>query len=155
MYRRLSIVFAAAFLFACTACASASAAPQRASLPDIEDEVMCTTCEVPLNLAFSPQAERERSFIRREIAQGKTKGQIKDALVSEFGDEVLATPRDQGFDLAAYLVPAIGVVIAASALGFGILRWRRRAAAAAPDPAPPLSPTDSARLEQDLSRYDL
>lgn len=155
MHRRLPISFAAALLLAGTICVSASAASQRASLPDIEDEVMCPTCGVPLNQSFSPQAERERSFIRQEIARGKTKEQIKQALVSEFGEDVLATPRDEGFDLTAYLVPAVGFAIAAGALGFGIVRWRRRAASAPPDPKPPLSPADSARLEQDLSRYDL
>ena len=74
------------------AAVAASGATPRASLPDIEDEVMCPTCGTALNLANSPQAERERVFIRRQIDQGKTKAQIKDALVSEFGSEVLALP---------------------------------------------------------------
>jgi cytochrome c-type biogenesis protein CcmH len=129
-----------------------SAAP-RASLPDIEDEVMCPTCGVPLAHAFSPQAERERNFIRREIARGRTKQQIKDALVSEFGEDVLATPRDEGFDLAAYIVPAIVLGVAGVALLLAIVRWRRKP----PDPSPTggaLSSADSARLERDLSRYD-
>src|SRR5207244_3435654 len=92
--------------------------PQRASLPDIEDEVMCPTCGVPLNLSFSPQAERERSFIRQQIAQGKTKDQVKQALVSEFGRDVLATPRHSGFGLTAYLVPVLAFAIAALVPGY-------------------------------------
>ena len=57
--------------------------------------------------AFSPQAERERDFIRAQIAQGRTKEQIKRALVSEFGPERArpAGPGDSGFNWAAYLVP--------------------------------------------------
>ena len=138
------------------AAAVALGAQPRASLPDIEDEVMCPTCGVPLNLAFSPQAERERRFIRAEIAGGKTKQQIKQALVNEFGREVLATPRGSGFDLAAYLVPAAAVLLAALSVGLGLARWRRRTATASDgDTAPDLSPADSARLERDLSRYDL
>jgi cytochrome c-type biogenesis protein CcmH len=134
----------------------ALAAEPRASLPDIEDEVMCPTCGTPLNLAFSPQAERERRFIRQQIAEGKTKQQIKDALVGEFGRSVLALPRGRGFDLAAYLVPAVAVAIAAGALGLGLLRWRRRSAWGDGDAGDvDLSPADSARLESDLSRYDL
>ena len=46
---------------------------------------MCPTCGVPLSLAFSPQAEREREFIRDQIEAGRNKDQIKDALVAEFG----------------------------------------------------------------------
>jgi cytochrome c-type biogenesis protein CcmH/NrfF len=142
-------------LGACFLAASpAGAAEPRASLPDIEDEVMCPTCGTVLAHAFSPQAERQRIFIRTQIEQGKTKQQIKDALVAEFGEDVLATPRDEGFDLIAYIVPIGAVVIAAIAIALGLLRWRRRAQIAGEPPAPSLSQADSARLERDLSRFD-
>ena len=154
MQRRFSIALAAVLLLAGTVAGGAPAAEPRASLPDIEDEVMCPTCGTALNLANSPQAERERVFIRRQIEQGRTKAQIKDALVAEFGSEVLALPDDEGFDLTAYLVPAAAVLIAAIALGFGLVRWRRTPDSR-PGPGPELSAADSARLEQDLSRYDL
>jgi cytochrome c-type biogenesis protein CcmH len=135
--------------------ASGHAAPQpRASLPDIEDEVMCPTCGVPLINAFSPQAEKERRFIRREIALGKTKAEIKDALVAQFGRTVLAMPRGHGFDLTAYLVPAVAIALAAAGLAGGLVKWRRRGAAAA-SPEADLSPADTSRLEQELSRHDL
>src|SRR3954470_21994931 len=98
--------------------------PARASLPDIEDEVMCPICGTLLQLSFSPQAERERDFIRRLIARGETKAQIKDALVDQYGQDVLATPSDSGFDLTAWIVPGIGLVALASLLGFAW--WRRR-----------------------------
>jgi cytochrome c-type biogenesis protein CcmH len=129
-----------------------SAAP-RASLPDIEDEVMCPTCGVPLSHAFSPQAERQRMFIRREIARGRSKEQIKQALVSEFGEDVLASPRDEGFDLAAYIVPALVIGLAGAALLLALFRWRRSPEEEDAARAP-LSPADSARLERDLSRYE-
>jgi cytochrome c-type biogenesis protein CcmH len=136
----------------------AFAAPQRASLPDIEDEVMCPTCGVPLALAFSPQAERERQFIRDQIDQGRTKEQIKNALVAEFGAEVLALPDtgDSSFNWAAYLVPVAVVLIAAVAIAIALRRWRTRSLPAHDGPSPAdLSPAEQARLEQDLTRYDL
>jgi hypothetical protein len=40
--------------------AAALAAQPRTTLNDIEDEVMCVVCGVPLNIAESPQADRER-----------------------------------------------------------------------------------------------
>jgi cytochrome c-type biogenesis protein CcmH len=136
--------------------ASATAAtPERASLPDIEDEVMCPTCGVPLNQAFSPQAERERQFIRGQIAAGRTKEQIKQALVDEFGESVLATPRDEGFELAAYIVPAAAVALAAGGIAFGLVRWRRRARPVEELPEAPVSSAEAARLERDLSRHEL
>jgi cytochrome c-type biogenesis protein CcmH/NrfF len=136
------------------AVSGAAAAEPRASLPDIEDEVMCPTCGTVLAHAFSPQAERERVFIRTQIEQGRTKQQIKDALVAEFGEDVLATPRDSGFDLTAYVVPIVAFVVAAIAIAMGLLKWRRRTIELPDAPAPSLSAADSARLERDLSKYE-
>jgi cytochrome c-type biogenesis protein CcmH len=143
-----------------TAMALAGAAPAaaatRASLPDIEDEVMCPICGTLLELSESPQAEREKVFIRKRIAAGQTKAQIKDALVAEYGQEVLALPAGSGFDLSAYLVPIAGFVFAAGALLAAVLRWRRRGRAAAEAPAEPApSGEEAERLDADLARYDL
>jgi cytochrome c-type biogenesis protein CcmH len=134
----------------------ALAAEPRASLTDIEDEVMCPICGTPLNLAAAPQAERERAFIRRLIARGQSKDEIKDALVREYGPEVLATPESEGFDLAAWAVPAAGIMLAGIALAIGVRRWRRRPAM--PETAADekgIDPEDSERLRSDLARYDL
>jgi cytochrome c-type biogenesis protein CcmH len=141
-------------VIALASCTGAGAAEPRASLPDIEDEVMCPTCGTVLAHAFSPQAERQRLFIRSQIEQGKTKQQIKDALVAEFGEDVLATPRDEGFDLIAYIVPIGAVVIAAIGIALGLLRWRRQAQVSGEPATPSLSEADSARLERDLSRFE-
>ena len=40
------------------------APPPRTSLPAIERQVMCVTCKIPLNVAQSPQADRERAYIQ-------------------------------------------------------------------------------------------
>jgi cytochrome c-type biogenesis protein CcmH len=135
----------------------ATAAEPRASFNDIEDEVMCDTCNVPLNIAESPRADQERREIRALIARGLTKDQIKAELKARYGPAVLALPDDNGFSLAVYLVPI--AVVAGLLLTVLLLlpRWRarRRDAAPAVAGAAELSPADSRRLEQDLARYDL
>jgi cytochrome c-type biogenesis protein CcmH len=155
MEKHLAALLAVCALFAVPAFAGAAA--PRASLPDIEDEVMCPTCGVALNQAFSPQAERERDFIRAEIAKGRTKEQIKQELASEFGPRVLATPQtdDSSFNWAAYLVPIAAIAAAAVALVAGLRRWRAQPAAAGEEEPAELSPAEAARLEQDISRYDV
>jgi cytochrome c-type biogenesis protein CcmH len=55
------------------------------------------------------------------IAEGLDKEQIKDALVAEYGPEVLAIPETEGFDLAAWLVPGAAIVVAAVAIFVGSL----------------------------------
>lgn len=139
--------------------AGAQSVEPQTSLPDIEDEVMCTICGTLLEFSEAPQAERERALIRRLIDEGRTKGQIEDALVAEYGDEVLATPGDNGFDLAAWLVPGAAIVIASVAIFFALRRWRREGGGgddgSAEPPGEALSEEESQRLDADLARYEL
>jgi cytochrome c-type biogenesis protein CcmH len=130
----------------------------KTNLPDVEDEVMCPVCGTALNLSSSPQADRERVFIRKQIAAGKTKSEIEDALVEQYGTAVLAEPPKSGFDLTAWLVPGAAIVLAAIAIAFGLVRWRRAGGSGGPPPGdggPPLDPSDTERLDADLARYDL
>lgn len=139
-----------------TASAPASAATPQTSVSEISSEVMCPVCGTLLELAEAPQAQRQKAFIARLVAEGKSKERIKDALVAEYGEEVLAVPRGSGFDLSAYVVPIVAFLIAAVALALGVLRWRRDGGP--PDgerPAAGPSPEDSERLDADLARYDL
>jgi cytochrome c-type biogenesis protein CcmH len=153
-----------ALLAATTGAALAVAATcPKTSLADVEDEVMCPVCGVPLGLATeAPQANRERAFIQREVESCKSKQEIKDALVAQFGERVLALPPDKGFNLVAYLVPAAVVLGGIAAITTIALHRRRRSdgAAAAGNGAaattrPALGSEDAARLEADLERYDL
>lgn len=148
-----STLLIAAFL----APAADAAQPQRASLPDVEDEVMCPICGTLLELSDSPQARREKAFIAEMIAAGKSKAEIKDALVDEYGSEVLAEPEGSGFELSAYLVPAIAFLAAVVALAVGVARWRRRGGdgGGAPTAGDGPAAEDSARLDADIARYDL
>jgi cytochrome c-type biogenesis protein CcmH len=137
--------------------APAPAATPRTSLTEISSEVMCPVCGTLLELAESPQAQREKVFVQRLVVAGRTKAEIKDALVAEYGEEVLALPQGSGFDLSAYLVPIVAFAIALVALAVGVAKWRR--AGGPPDggggaPAGP-SREDGERLDADLARYDL
>jgi cytochrome c-type biogenesis protein CcmH/NrfF len=141
------------------ASAGASAAPvPQTTVNDIEDEVMCPICGTLLELADSPQARREKIFVAKLVAAGKSKAEVKDALVTQYGSAVLAQPEASGFDLSAYLVPILAFLLAAVAVAFSVLRWRRSGRAG--DPADDVEADaprgeDAERLEADLSRYDL
>jgi cytochrome c-type biogenesis protein CcmH len=127
-----------------------------ASFADVEDEVMCVSCNVALNVAESPQADAERRYIRDLIAKGYDKQQVKAALVRQYGDNVLALPKSKGFNWVAYLVP-IGLIAAlAVALAFGLRRWRRRSeeGPARGPILPELSDVDAARLDAELAAFD-
>jgi cytochrome c-type biogenesis protein CcmH len=152
----------AASLAAGSPSAAAAAAPARASLPAIEREVMCVTCKIPLELAQSPQADRERAFVAELIDRGYGEPRIKRELVAQYGPSVLALPSAHGFDVAVYVVPLAALIAVLALLAVLVPRWRRagarapgRAARGASAPAPrPLGPEDAARLSADMSRFD-
>ncbi|MGZ5348276.1 MAG: cytochrome c-type biogenesis protein [Solirubrobacterales bacterium] len=148
--RRIASGLAAAIAAVVLLAPAASA--QEASLTDIEDEVMCPICGTLLELSEAPQAERQRDLIRRLIAQGRSKEEIKEALVAEYGEEVLATPESSGFDLAAWVIPIAGLAAALAALGIWL---RRRGGASAEEAPPPLDAADAERLERDISSRDI
>ena len=103
---RRALHLAAVVVLALAVATPAQAATPRTTLGDVESEVMCPVCGTPLNVAESPQANRERAYIRQLIAQGKTKAQIKQALVAQFGGQVLALPKsDEGVNWAVYVIP--------------------------------------------------
>ncbi len=135
----------------------ALAATPQTSVNDVEGEVMCPICGTLLELAESPQAQRERVLVKRLIAEGKSKAEVKDALVAQYGPAVLALPEGSGFDLSAYLVPVIAFIVAVLALALGVLRWRRAAKPPGPGGTTANGPQgeDAERLETDLARYDL
>jgi cytochrome c-type biogenesis protein CcmH len=138
------------------AAAAATAPAPRTSLPVIERQVMCVTCKIPLDVAQSPQADRERAFIQGLIDEGQTEGQIKRELVGQYGPTVLGLPATHGFDLAAYLVPLVAVLALLTLLLLLLPRWRRRARAQAGGDSShaELDPINAARLDQDLARFD-
>jgi cytochrome c-type biogenesis protein CcmH len=146
-------------LLALTPAAALGAEP-RASFNDIEDEVMCDTCNVPLNIAESDRADQERTAIRRLIARGLTKQQILAELKSTYGPGILAKPQDSGFSLAVWWVPVAVVACLVALLATLLARWRRRGRDRGDDDgprarAPALSAADERRLEEDLARYDV
>jgi len=142
--------------------AAALAATPKVDLVDVEDEVMCVECGIPLNTAEGAQPDSQRALIRDLIAEGRTKAQIKQQLVAEYGEDVLALPETEGVGVTAYAIPLVLGAIVVGSLVLLVPRWRRRPAASMAtgepeglaDDAPALSDADRARLDEDLARYD-
>ena len=136
--------------------ATATAQERRVDPLDVEDEVMCVSCNVPLFIAESVQADRQRALIRRYADEGLTKDQIKARLVDEYGEDVLAMPEsDDGIGLTALLVPIIVVLALIAAAAYALPRWRTRTRTSPFAAAgPPVSDAELHRLDDDLRRFD-
>jgi cytochrome c-type biogenesis protein CcmH len=137
--------------------ALALAVPAAAALPkqaDLEAEVVCPTCKVTLDQSSSPIATRMKAYIRARIAAGDSAAEIKQKLVAQFGQGVLAEPPKRGFDLLAWALPL--AVLAAGAVAVGLLAWtwsRRRTPEDDGDEEP-LDPELERRVDEELARYE-
>jgi cytochrome c-type biogenesis protein CcmH len=150
-------VIARALLAALVALAlvpAAATAAAAVSLPDIEDEVMCTQCGTPLNISDAPVADRQRELIQTLIDQGRSKQEIKAALEAEYGPRVLAVPSQGGFDEAAWLVPLVIGLLGLGGVAYAARRWRRQRSEAPAVTGPPLDPGDARRLDAELAAFD-
>ena len=139
-------------LFALVLVPAARASERHPSLAELEGEVMCPVCETTLDQSSSPAAQQIKRVIANRIAAGDTKTQIKDRLVAEYGDAILAAPPREGFGLVAWWLPVAGILLAAVVVGLGARRWAR-----AREPAlvgPPLDPALERRIDDELQRFD-
>jgi cytochrome c-type biogenesis protein CcmH len=149
-----------AAVVALAAAGAAWASEERPTLRELEQELWCPTCNAPLALSSAPVADRIRAFVRQRIAAGDTKSEIKAKLVDSFGEDVLAAPPREGFNLLAWVLPLAGGLAAAAALGVAARRWSRGRSGEEPPLAVsangrgPLDPDVERRLDEELARFD-
>ena len=150
--RRLVAVLGLALVVVGTAAAS----EQRPTLAELEDELVCPTCKTTLAMSNAPVAERMRAFIRQRIAAGDTKSEIKDKLVAQFGESVLAAPPARGFNLLAWLVPIAGGLAAVALVALLALRWSRSRSGPgeSAETRRPLDPALERRVDEELARFE-
>ena len=159
--RRIVALLLLGALLGPAAPALASGCP-KTSLSGAEQQLMCVSCGVPLEIADSPQADGERRLIVQLVAQCDTLAQVKQEMVAQYGTSVLALPPARGTNLAIYIVPIVAAIAALGGVGWLARRWRRdaRDATAAPGEgdelteAASVSTVDAHRLDEELARFD-
>jgi cytochrome c-type biogenesis protein CcmH len=133
----------------------ALASERHPTVPEIEGEVMCVSCNEPLDMSTGPLADRERALIRSWIAQGFTKSEIEQRLVDQFGRSVLLSPPTSGFNAIAWVLPIAGGIAAALLVAWGAWRWSRGRQGGPPDDPPGrIDPELDRRLDEELARLD-
>jgi cytochrome c-type biogenesis protein CcmH len=134
----------------------AAACEPQASQAYLETRLVCITCHTTLDESDSPFAVEMKTEIARQIKACRSNSQIIDSMVAEFGSSVLSTPQTHGFDLIAWVLPLGGILLGATALGFGARRWREVRATASEDRAQSaaLTPEDERRVDEELTRFD-
>lgn len=139
--------------------APAAACTPKTSLASLENQVMCPVCQgETIAQSDSEAAAQVKRFIQRRVRQCASAAEIKRELAAQYGPQILAAPPRHGFGWLAWLLPAIGLIVAAGAMAVLARRWSR------PRPEPPqrasalngkpLDPEVERRLDEELARFD-
>lgn len=151
--RRLAVL---TLIVATAIAVPAQGATAKTSYLSVVDDVMCVVCHEPLGVSQSPEAFQERQYIRQLIAQGKTRKEIEDDMVQQYGPAVLARPPANGVNLLVYIIPPVVLIVGIVVLAVFLPRWRRRAREAggsSTEARATLTDADAKRLNEDLGRY--
>jgi cytochrome c-type biogenesis protein CcmH len=147
--RRLFGALAVCCALALLSPAVASACAGGWQVQDLQSQLMCPTCHVPLDQSQSTEADRIRAFIDGRCKAGWSEQRVKSTLISQFGEAILAAPPFSGFDALAWVVPGALLIVGVSICGALALSWTRRRPGSAPGAASKtLAPEPDEALEQ-------
>ena len=71
------------------------------------------------------KADRVRAEVQARLDSGQTPAQIVSAYVDEYGEQILAAPTTQGFNLVGWIAPFAALLLAAAFLVLVLRRWAR------------------------------
>jgi cytochrome c-type biogenesis protein CcmH/NrfF len=136
------------------------ASERHPTLNELENEVMCPVCSTTLAQSDSAAAKQIERVIQAHIDAGWSKSRIKDSLVEQYGEAILASPPAHGFNLLAWVLPLAGIGLAAALLGAAAWQWTRDRPEDPPPPLRsangrgPLEPELEKRLDEELARFE-
>jgi cytochrome c-type biogenesis protein CcmH len=98
-----------------------------------------------------PSQAEMRAMAAKEIAAGKDETTILQDFVLRYGVKVLASPPTQGFNIAVWILPGIGLLTGLGLVVFIVRRWRMPSPETAP-PSAPVDPKVLAAIEEEMKK---
>ena len=119
---------------------------------------LCGTCpRRPLDECECGWADQKRARIAEALEAGQDREAIIAGFVAEFGQEAYVTPPASGFNLSAWIMPIMVLLLGAVVLGAVLRNWSRQRAAPAVGRVPETEAGDPyrQRLEKELREREL
>ncbi len=93
---------------------------------EINRTVMCPVCPgESIDQSQHPLAVQMRAIVDDKLGEGWRESQIQQFFVDRYGSSVLLDPPTDGLNVLIWVVPPVGVALAAIALYFVLRRMRR------------------------------
>jgi len=124
---------------------------------EIDGKLTAPCCwSQPVAQHYSQAADEIRRGVREMLAAGKSEREILDHYVSIHGERILASPRARGFNLLAWLMPAVFFLAGVVLLALILRNWVRRNVVRAPPGATETRVDDrySVRIDRELKDLD-
>ncbi len=163
-----SIRIRLSLLMLCVPAAAFTAMPDpqnEALVREIEDNLIAPCCwSAPVSQHFSEVSDQIRAEIREMVAAGKSREEIMDHYVAQYGERILATPRPSGFNILVYILPWVALITGACFLVVVLKKLRSSGPAddslESPHPKPPQTPAQTmdaryeAVIEQEMKELE-
>ena len=93
----------------------------------VGEQLKCPVCQNESVADSSASiAEQMRLVIRQQLQEGQSEQQVLRYFAAHYGNQILLTPPPQGFNLLAWLMPVVMLLIGLGLLTFVIRDWRRQ-----------------------------
>ncbi|HEX4819760.1 MAG TPA: cytochrome c-type biogenesis protein CcmH [Acidimicrobiales bacterium] len=92
----------------------------------LEQQIKCPVCRGQSVAESDSEASKAiRTDIQRRISDGESDSEIRNFYAKTLGPDIILRPPSSGFAGLVWVLPVAGFVIAAAAIGFAFVRWRR------------------------------
>lgn len=121
----------------------------------IAKQLYCPVCEdVPLDSCPTLACIQWRELIRDLLAEGWSEAEIKNYLIDEYGDMVVAVPPPRGFNWLFYVIPPVAILTGSLIFIQSLKAWKSTRPLPENDQHPPEPPADEyvARMEEELRK---
>ena len=141
--------------------------PQRALMIEAEEGLVCQCgCGLTVhacNHLNCPSGIPMKEEIAKRVAEGQTIGEILAYFRTKYGEKVLSAPTLEGFNLVAWIMPGVFVLLGLVLVGVVVRRWSHagaghgeETAAAVSQARSPDAPADPYRdrLTREIEEFD-
>ncbi|MCE2405273.1 MAG: cytochrome c-type biogenesis protein CcmH [Dehalococcoidia bacterium] len=105
-------LFAAALAAVLAACGSDAPVSLEEQAQSIDRTLICPVCPgETIDQAQVELARQMRTVVREKLAEGMTRDEVLRFFVERYGESVLAAPPKEGFNLIAWIVPIVAVLV--------------------------------------------
>jgi cytochrome c-type biogenesis protein CcmH len=104
---------------------------------EIEDNLIAPCCwSQPVSEHDSEVAQKIRKEVHEMVAAGRSRDEIMDHFVAQYGERILTAPRAKGFNGLVYILPWVALALGAWLLIIILKKLRAPVPASNPAPLP-------------------